>query len=716
MQSNPGIAEADPEELLNRIVLGLVIPEKIGILFVSLMIIWATAVLLGGFAIMMKAIDFWFVTIILLFLGARFFYRTSQLELQHDEGNDGLEVGLLSHPDATASRSISMSRKWAGWKVPIYGQALVSPSTAVLSFERAQIFAETATFIMSGFRVLYGSFDNNVSFTMPSEGTETKINQGYALSVFYILASSAPLMFILRRFFGEHIKRRRMIQQLNKGLGLQPRELGMTGRVLYEVYSTCLKQSIYIRPRMDVVDYALSYLQSDQADEQLWGLNVLLAYTKRKKVGQNTLLRIGSKQGSIERLLEMMTWNDSNQACNIQELAADLLRMIVKSSVFSFAAISGRRSIECITRLFISNTSNNSGQVRIVALKFLKYFTRDPVTSAKIPAPETIEACLFNLIKDMPSHAEELKTAVLQVKLSMQLLHKLAREDLASVNSAKMASLVDWLLNIFLQSPLEENYQTPRRAGKALYLLAQTNVDYFLDLENKVSALIAKMENQNLADIAMAILRTFFSVYRDRPSMAIVRTLYGYRDRAWRRRVVRECTIQAIMKMMMPYAENMRRRKEAISLQVAAMGFLSEVAADITEMEMVREMNGKTVAERLVELLKEAGARSVDGVGGEDQRVRGSAEQQIQMLAYMKLTALNLAIALLTHHGGIFKRDFRRFEFGGAVRRLSASDLFKTEPSAISGIAAHPVIMSVDPPSPPFDHLVNKALTAVEAE
>ena len=58
-----------------------------------------------------------------------------------------------------------------------------------------------------------------------------------------------------------------MIQQLNVALGLQPHQLGMTRRFLYEVYSTCLKQSIYIKPKMDVVDYAPSYLQSDQADE-----------------------------------------------------------------------------------------------------------------------------------------------------------------------------------------------------------------------------------------------------------------------------------------------------------------------------------------------------------------------------------------------------------------------------------------------------------------
>ena len=137
--------------------------------------------------------------------------------------------------------------------------------------------------------------------------------------------------------------------------------------------------------------------------------------------------------------------------------------------------------------------------------------------------------------------------------------------------------------------------------------------------------------------------------------------------------------------------------------------------ADITEMEMVSLINGRTVAERLVEMLK---ARSVDAVGDRDQRVQGSAadEELNQMLPYIKLAALKLAISLLTHHGGIFKTDFRHSDFGGAVRHLSVSELFKSEPLAIVGIASHPVIMSVDPHAAAFESLVKNALTAVEAE
>ena len=60
--------------------------------------------------------------------------------------------------------------------------------------------------------------------------------------------------------------------------------------------------------KMDMVDYALSCLQSDQADEQLAGLSVLVTYSKRKQVESggvdNTLCSIGIKKGAIERLQE----------------------------------------------------------------------------------------------------------------------------------------------------------------------------------------------------------------------------------------------------------------------------------------------------------------------------------------------------------------------------------------------------------------------------
>ena len=90
-----------------------------------------------------------------------------------------------------------------------------------------------------------------------------------------------------------------------------------------------------------------------------------------------------------------------------------------------------------------------------------------------------------------------------------------------------------------------------------------------LDLDNKVTAISSKLKNPNLADIAMAILRNFY-VHLDPPSKAIERSA-----------IAEKCRMPAIKELTMPYPENMRRRKEAMSLQVAAMEFLSEVAADI---------------------------------------------------------------------------------------------------------------------------------------
>ena len=71
---------------------------------------------------------------------------------------------------------------------------LVPASTIVLYFKWAQIVAKTATFTMSGFCVFYAFFHRGANYTMPNEGAATKLNQGYALGVFYILATYASGM------------------------------------------------------------------------------------------------------------------------------------------------------------------------------------------------------------------------------------------------------------------------------------------------------------------------------------------------------------------------------------------------------------------------------------------------------------------------------------------------------------------------------------------
>ena len=149
--SNPAIPsnpQPDHENKLNTFALRLALLEKLGIMVGTLTFIWATVVLLGGFAITMKEIDFWFVTAILVIEGTRIFSRSHQLELQHQDKNDCsgsliqrtakfLKLGCFSRPDppphSTATSQggshgngitnsglrQSKLRKWDDLRVPI---------------------------------------------------------------------------------------------------------------------------------------------------------------------------------------------------------------------------------------------------------------------------------------------------------------------------------------------------------------------------------------------------------------------------------------------------------------------------------------------------------------------------------------------------------------------------------------------------------------------
>lgn len=72
-----------PEKRLTLFALRLAVLEKAASGLGTLGFVWATVVLLGGFAIKLDKVDFWLVTVILLIEGARIFSRSHELEWQH---------------------------------------------------------------------------------------------------------------------------------------------------------------------------------------------------------------------------------------------------------------------------------------------------------------------------------------------------------------------------------------------------------------------------------------------------------------------------------------------------------------------------------------------------------------------------------------------------------------------------------------------------------
>jgi hypothetical protein len=76
-------AAAAPEKEVTMCAVQLAVLEKVASGLGALGFVWATVVLLGGFAITLQWKDFGFVTVTLLIEGTRIFSRSHELELHH---------------------------------------------------------------------------------------------------------------------------------------------------------------------------------------------------------------------------------------------------------------------------------------------------------------------------------------------------------------------------------------------------------------------------------------------------------------------------------------------------------------------------------------------------------------------------------------------------------------------------------------------------------
>lgn len=84
------------EKKITLFALHLAVLEKTATGLGTLGFIWATVVLLGGFALPLDKIDFWFISIILLIEGTRIFSRSHELEWQHQATWSVSDVGINS--------------------------------------------------------------------------------------------------------------------------------------------------------------------------------------------------------------------------------------------------------------------------------------------------------------------------------------------------------------------------------------------------------------------------------------------------------------------------------------------------------------------------------------------------------------------------------------------------------------------------------------------
>ncbi|KAI3701828.1 hypothetical protein L6452_27195 [Arctium lappa] len=370
-----------PEKKLTLFALRLAILEKAATGLGTLGFIWATVVLLGGFAITIDKLDFWLVTVILLIESTRIFSRSHELEWQHqatwslaDPGVSSFRATRSASSHIKSSRKINESprminctnywekkkapsRTWTTSDVPIlpYGKWVFVSSNISKLLYWLQLASATVCVFLSVTRLV------NHNFGDVGKGDSDKMNRKSALTIFYGLALAEALLFLLEKTYWEwNVIYKKMLEKANEDL-----ELGCTGmvsvrRFFYDAYSKCVNRSIFDGLKMDMVSFAMELLNSDSSDEQLIGVRIIERFTTNPRFSEDTLQKIGITISVIERLVEMLNWKDPQEE-EIRNSAAKILAKLVgkKQNALRVAGIPG--ALESISSLL--HVHRNSGSI-----------------------------------------------------------------------------------------------------------------------------------------------------------------------------------------------------------------------------------------------------------------------------------------------------------------------------------------------------------------
>ncbi|KAL2458595.1 ARM repeat superfamily protein [Forsythia ovata] len=474
-----------PEKKLTLFALRLAVLEKAASGIGTLGFIWATVVLLGGFAITLDKTDFWFITVILLIEGTRIFSRSHELEWQHQATWSITNVGINSfraiksssslilrtvktifrpvfHSRKASQRSREISgmtrqasrriwdikkmptRTWTSSEVPLLPYAkwvFISRNVSKILYW-LQLASATACVVLSMIKLVHQNYGEI------EKGDTDKKNRKSALIIFYSLALAEALLFLLEKAYWEwKVSVRRLLDEVNKECDLGQSGMISIKRFFYDAYSKCVNGSIFDGLKMDMVTFAMELLDSNSPDEQLIGARILRKFATSKVFSDDTLQKIGINLSVMERLVEMLNWKDPQEE-EIRYSAAEILSKLSekKQNSIRIAGIPGAmESISCLLhvsrshggatdeisekRIIFDNENYGSWAFNHLGLLILKKLARDHDICGKIGYTRGL---LPKIIDFMHAEGRVLTDStaapsqILTVKRSLQVLKMLA--------------------------------------------------------------------------------------------------------------------------------------------------------------------------------------------------------------------------------------------------------------------------------------------------
>lgn len=337
--------ENAPEMKLTLFALRLAVLEKAASGLGALGFIWATVVLLGGFAITLERKDFWFITAILLVESARIFSRSHELEWQHQATWSLAEAGRSSFRAVKSSSRLLFQALLAAFRpfsviesgriasgdarklgeAPRGGAAVLrtwhtSDGVTLLPYAGWVFLSRNVSRLLYWLQLASASSCVSLSLMRLIEqdygavhvGETDKKNRRSALNIFYGLALAEALFFLAERAYLEWmVSHRRLLRQVSMECHLGAYGTVPIKRFFYDAYSKCVDGSIFDGLKMDLITFAQELLTSSSSDEQLIGSRILLKFSTSHRFADATLRKIGTSTLVIERLIEMLNWKNS---------------------------------------------------------------------------------------------------------------------------------------------------------------------------------------------------------------------------------------------------------------------------------------------------------------------------------------------------------------------------------------------------------------------
>ncbi|KAI8566185.1 hypothetical protein RHMOL_Rhmol02G0020400 [Rhododendron molle] len=391
-----------PEKKLTLFALRLAVLEKTATGLGTLGFIWATVVLLGGFAITLSVTDFWSITVILLIEGTRIFSRSHELEWQQHQATHVIAdvrnysfrairscsqvmiqtakascfrpaiVDRKQSPKSTrkVNKSLHLENSWQKWdrrkkltrtwetsEVPIfrfYQWAFQAKNVSKVLFW-LQLASATACTVLSLMKLI----DRN--YGEVEKGDTDKRNRKAALIIFYSLALAEAVLFLLEKAYWEwKVIYCKVLEEVNEECELGPSGMVSVTRFFYDAYSRCVNGSIFDGLETDIVSFAVDLLASNSLDEQLIGIRVLHKFAMNERFSNDTLQKIGTMLLVVERLVEMLNWIDPEKE-EIRRSAAEILSKLAGKDQNALRVSGIPGAMESISCLLLNHRSTLHG-------------------------------------------------------------------------------------------------------------------------------------------------------------------------------------------------------------------------------------------------------------------------------------------------------------------------------------------------------------------